>query len=54
VTARWFDPTTGALAPAAEAPLPGKGLRTFAPPGKNSGGDGDWLLVLSRGAERRS
>ena len=27
--------------------FPDGGTRTFTPPGPNSGGDGDWVLLLS-------
>ena len=41
VKAKWFDPTNGALQP---API-GTG-RDVTPPGKNSAGDLDWVLLL--------
>lgn len=41
VKAKWFDPTNGELQP---APIdPG---REVTPPGKNSAGDLDWVLIL--------
>jgi hypothetical protein len=45
VRARWFDPTSGNYK---EAPNSGTkiGRRSFATPGKNSGGATDWILVL--------
>ncbi len=46
VRARWYDPTDGTYAPAAGAPLKNSGIRGFKPPGKNHGGDDDWVLVL--------
>ena len=36
-TAQWFDPTDGSFRPAA---VP------FKTPGKNAGGDHDWVLVF--------
>jgi hypothetical protein len=45
VTARWYDPTTGAFNPAA-APLPDRGTHAFKPVGVNGGGSDDWVLVL--------
>jgi hypothetical protein len=46
--ARWYDPTAGTFTPA--TPLSSNGtMESFRPPGKNSAGDGDWLLVLTSG-----
>ena len=45
-TAHWYDPTNGAYANASASPLANLGSRTFTPPGKNSAGDGDWVLVI--------
>jgi Putative collagen-binding domain of a collagenase/Protein of unknown function (DUF4038) len=45
-TAHWYDPTNGAYASASASPLASLGSRTFTPPGKNSAGDGDWVLVI--------
>lgn len=45
-TARWYDPAHGAYQPAADAPLPTSGKRSFTPPGNNADGDGDWVLVI--------
>ena len=50
VAARWFDPTSGAMEGIKGGPLPARGSREFAPPGKNSAGDSDWVLVLSDAA----
>lgn len=46
VRARWYDPTDGAYSSVAGAPLADRGSRLFTPPGNNSAGDGDWILVL--------
>ena len=46
VTAQWYDPTNGTYRSAGSS-LNNKGIRNFAPPGTNSAGDGDWLLVLT-------
>lgn len=46
VTGRWFDPTDGASSRIAGGAFPNNGMRKFSPPGKNHGGDGDWVLVL--------
>ena len=43
--ARWFDPTSGSYKEAASS-LAKNGSRSFAIPGKNSGGTTDWILVL--------
>jgi len=44
VNARWYDPTNGTYTPIGSfAP---SGSRQFTPPGNNSGGNGDWVLVL--------
>jgi hypothetical protein len=46
--AKWYDPTTGRFA-AAKARTPStSGLVEFTPPGKNSAGDEDWVLVFER------
>jgi Protein of unknown function (DUF4038)/Domain of unknown function (DUF5060)/Putative collagen-binding domain of a collagenase len=47
VTARWFDPTTGHYAAAGAGTIPNRGHHTFTPPGPNSVGDPDWVLVLT-------
>jgi hypothetical protein len=44
--ARWYDPTTGEYISVGGSPFANVGMRQFAPPGKNHGGDGDWALVL--------
>jgi hypothetical protein len=46
VTARWFDPTNGAYRTISGSPFANSGSHQFTPPGTNSGGDGDWVLVL--------
>lgn len=43
---RWFDPASGGSVEISEAPLMNTGTRSFAPPGKNSSGATDWVLVL--------
>ena len=45
--ARWFDPTSGAYQEIAMG-LPSTGARVFTPPGNNSAGEGDWVLLLDR------
>jgi hypothetical protein len=46
VRARWFDPSNGVYVPIPGSPFPNSGARAFTTPGNNSGGDGDWVLVL--------
>jgi len=45
VRARWFDPTSGAFVDAGNG-LANTGQRVFTPPGINSAGQSDWVLVL--------
>lgn len=47
VRARWYDPATGAFLPVTGSPFANAGARTLTPPGRNGGGDGDWVLVLT-------
>lgn len=44
VTASWYDPTNGVRT--AISTSANSGARTFTPPGNNSEGSGDWVLVL--------
>jgi hypothetical protein len=44
--ARWYDPTSGGYADIHGSPFANTGNRSFTPPGNNSSGDGDWVLVL--------
>lgn len=46
VNARWFDPTSGDLKIVEGSPLSGDGSASLTPPGKNSAGDTDWVLLL--------
>lgn len=46
VVARWYDPAGGTYTDVAGAPFPATAPRAFRPPGKNSAGDSDWVLVL--------
>ena len=46
VTARWFDPANAAYVAIAASPFSNSGTQTFAAPGRNHDGDGDWVLVL--------
>ncbi len=44
IEASWYDPTDGVYEPIGS--FPSTGSRQFTPPGNNSGGKGDWILVL--------
>jgi hypothetical protein len=46
VTAQWFDPTNNTYVPISSSAIPNSGLKQFTPPGANSAGDSDWVLVL--------
>lgn len=45
-TARWYDPSKGTYKAIERSPIANKGERKFIPPGNNSDGDGDWVLVV--------
>ena len=47
VASRWFDPTSAKYIPVKGSPLDNKGVHSFTPPGKNSRGENDWVLLLS-------
>jgi hypothetical protein len=44
--AHWFDPTSGIYALLPGSPFENARERQLSPPGKNSAGDDDWVLVL--------
>ncbi|MDA9503457.1 hypothetical protein XI09_01090 [Bradyrhizobium sp. CCBAU 11386] len=44
--AHWFDPTNGRYTSVEGSPFANKGVRQFSPPGVNSAGDSDWVLLL--------
>jgi len=46
ITARWFDPTNDRFAAISGSPFANSGSQQFTPPGDNSAGDTDWVLVL--------
>jgi hypothetical protein len=46
ITARWFDPSTNTITAIAGSPFSNTGTQNFTPPGNNSAGDPDWVLVL--------
>ena len=46
VTARWFDPSAGSYSTISGSPFANTGTHTFTPPGFNSYGDTDWVLLL--------
>jgi hypothetical protein len=45
-SARWYDPSNGSYATISGSPFPNSRTRQFTPPGNNSSGAGDWVLVL--------
>jgi hypothetical protein len=45
-TARWYDPASGKYVSIAGSPFANMGFRDFGTPGRNTGGDNDWVLVL--------
>jgi hypothetical protein len=47
VGAQWYDPTSGTYTTIRGSPLGRSARRSFTPPGKNRGGDDDWVLVLT-------
>lgn len=47
VTAKWFDPASGASAVVPGSPFANSGTQNFSSPGNNSAGDPDWVLQLS-------
>lgn len=46
VTARWYDPSNGTFTAIAGSPFSNTGAQNFTPPGTNSEGSPDWVLVL--------
>jgi hypothetical protein len=47
VQARWYDPVNGTYTPVAGSPFPNSTKVELTTPGKNAGGDPDWVLVLT-------
>jgi hypothetical protein len=47
VTAQWYDPENGTYSTITGSPFSNTGTHNFTPSGNNSGGDGDWVLVLT-------
>ncbi len=47
VFAYWFDPANGKYTAVTNSPFNNTGVQSFIPPGKNSTGETDWVLVLS-------
>lgn len=45
--ARWFDPTSGIYTTISGSPFPNTGTHQFTPPGTNSSGKKDWVLILN-------
>jgi len=46
ITARWFDPSANTFKAIAGSPFSNTGTQNFTPPGNNSAGNPDWVLVL--------
>jgi Putative collagen-binding domain of a collagenase len=51
-TARWYDPSDGAFSEVPGSPFANLGSAVFTPPGNNSAGDGDWVLLLEHSTTR--
>jgi hypothetical protein len=52
VCARWFDLTNGEFKPIEGSPFSANGKREFTSPATNAAGDGDWVLLLQKGASQ--
>ncbi len=46
IRVRWYDPTNGTYTLISDSPFTTASSQTFRPPGANSAGDSDWVLVL--------
>ena len=46
MNAQWYDPTNNTYTTISGSPLINSGSLEFTPPGNNSAGDGDWVLLL--------
>jgi hypothetical protein len=49
--AKWFDPTNGTYTAVSGGQLANTGTRQFTPPGTNSDGESDWVLMLDASAQ---
>jgi hypothetical protein len=45
-TVRWYDPSSGAFTAVSGSPFANTGSQSFTPPGNNSTGSPDWVLVF--------
>ena len=45
-TTRWFDPSNGTFTAISGSPFANTGSKSFTPPGSNSDGSKDWVLLL--------
>ncbi|MEK6781220.1 MAG: DUF4038 domain-containing protein [Bacteroidota bacterium] len=52
IEASWYDPSNGIYSKISGSPFSNNGTGEFTPPGKNSKGQGDWVLVLTSSAGR--
>jgi hypothetical protein len=48
--ASWYDPTNGNYVTVDGSPITDRSQRQFTPPGSNSAGAGDWVLLLEQAA----
>jgi hypothetical protein len=46
VNARWFDPTSNTYTAISGSPFAATGSQVFAPPGNNSQGQTDWVIIF--------
>jgi len=46
VIVQWFDPSTGVYTPVLGSPFANSGSQVFTPPGNDSDGNGDWVLLF--------
>ena len=53
VNARWFDPTNGTYTQVAGSPFAATGSQVFAPPGNNSQGQTDWVIIFKNDMRAR-
>ena len=47
VTAQWYDPTANSYSPVSGSPFANTSTHNFTPPGNNSQGSPDWVLLLT-------
>ena len=52
IKAHWYDPTNGNIMKITGSPFSNKGKQQFIPPGTNSDGQKDWVLVLKSNGDK--